>query len=270
MNSNIRHFNINFKGEIMKRMVVIVFMVLLAISIYSCKKGEVDQKYAAHYTEAVSSLLWCRGTSSSGTIKINPQIEVIDRDSFGRILFSYKEGFSADLKDLSSINIYAFLVMQAEDTDFVYFYEGNNYICVDFNNYQEESIQKQIDELKKSNDWEKEFNLNKCIKKCKSAKKILNSFDNNVKSYIKLKKKEVGADLRVCTSAQDNFGRTIISMSEFGMTPWVGKLIVCIIQPDGSVICSDDYNIVFDYYEYHNSLEALKNVANWNNEFITK
>jgi hypothetical protein len=53
-------------------------------------------------------------------------------------------------------------------------------------------------------------------------------------------------------------------MSEFGWTPWQGRLIVCIIQPDGSVICSDDCNLTFDYFEYHNNLQALKNEANWN------
>ena len=253
----------------MKRIGAIITVLFLAFSFSSCRYGILPEN-AAYYTEAINSLLWCRGNSSNGDKKYNPQIEIIDRDSFGRVLFSYKEGFSgADYEDLSDLNIYAFLIMQAEDDEFVYYYEDINYVCVNFADYREDICRCQIDELKVDNDWGKVFNTDKCIRRNKSTKKISSNFDSSVNSFIESKKKEVGTYLRVCPSGHDSFGRTIISMSEFGRTPWQGRLIVCIIQPDGSVFCSDDYNLTFDYFEYHNNLQALKNEANWNNEFIT-
>lgn len=252
----------------MKRIAAIITVLVLALSFSSCGQ-KIPTEYAAYYTETINSLLWCRGNSSDGEKMYNPQIEIIDRDPFGRVLFSYKEGFSVNRGVLSDLNIYAFLIMQAEDDEFVYYYEDDNYVCLNFTDYQEDVCHRQIDELKTVNDWGKEFNADKCIKKTKSTKKNRNNFDSNVKSFIDSKEKEVGDDLRTCISAQDNYGRTVISISEFGLTPWQGRLIVCIIQPNGSVICSDDYNLTFDYFEYHDNLQALKKEANWNNDFTT-
>ena len=252
----------------MKRIFATITVLVLALSFSSCYHP-ISPEYAAYYTETINSLLWCRGNSSYGEKKYNPQIEIIDKDSFGRVLFSYKEGFSVIRGVLSDLNIYAFLIMQAEDDEFVYYYEDDNFVCVNFADYREDVCHRQIDELKTANDWGKEFNADKCIKKTKSTKKNRSNFDSSVKGFIDSKEKEVGDYLRTCISAQDNYGRTVISMSEFGSTPWQGRLIVCIVQPDGSVICSDDYNLSFDYFEYHDNLQALKNEANWNNEFVT-
>ena len=186
---------------IMKRIVAIITVLFLAFSFSSCRYGILPEN-AAYYTETINSLLWCRGNSSDGDQKYNPQIEIIDRDSFGRVLFSYKEGFSgADHEDLSNLNIYAFLIMQAEDDEFVYYYEDVNYVCVNFADYRED------------------VNADKCIKMNKSTKQISSNFDSSVNSFIESKKKEAGTYLRVCPSGHDNFGRTIISMSEFGWTP---------------------------------------------------
>lgn len=251
----------------MKRFVVIMTFLVILLSLSSCR-DEIPGENAAYYTEAINSLLWCRGNSSDGTQKYAPEIGIVETDTYGRVLFSYKEGFSADNNDLSNLNIYAFLIMQATDDEFVYYYEDVNFVCLNYTDYREDVCSRQIDELKTDNDWGREFNSKKCIKKTKSTKPIRENYDGIVKDYIDLKKKEAGVDLRVCFSGQDNYGRILISMSEFGRNPCQGKLIVCIIQPDDSVICSDDYNLTFNYFEYYDDLQVLKNEANWNNEFI--
>lgn len=253
----------------MRRVGAILILLFLALSFSGCRNNILAED-AAYYTETINSLLWCRGNSSDGARIYRPKIEIVEKDAYGRVLFSYREGFSTDHEDLSSLNIYGFLIMQAEDDEFVYYYEDVNYVCVNFTDYREDVCSRKVDELKIANDWGKELNLDKCIKKIKSTRKIKNNLDSSVNGFIDKKEKEAGIDFRVCVSAQDDFGRTIISMSEFGGTPWQGRLIVCIIQPDGSVVCSDDYSLVFDYFEYSNDLQVLKDKANWNNEFIAE
>ncbi len=94
----------------MKRIFAIITVLVLALSFSSCYQP-ISPEYAAHYTETINSLLWCRGNSSYGEKIYNPQIEIIDRDSFGRVLFSYKEGFSVIRGVVSDLNVYAFLIM---------------------------------------------------------------------------------------------------------------------------------------------------------------
>ncbi|MBQ7828711.1 MAG: hypothetical protein IJ345_00365 [Clostridia bacterium] len=93
-------------------------------------------------------------------LKGSSQIEVLERDSYGRILYSYSCYNSITAKDVVAIAI-----CQKSDRDYVYFYED---ICYILGEYEDGDV----DALKATNDWESPYNESKM-----SRRKIKYTFD---------------------------------------------------------------------------------------------
>lgn len=77
-----------------------------------------------------------------------------EKDAYGRYLFSVDHG---------SICKNAFIIVQKEDSQnsIVYYYEGDSTLLVDNLHDLSEEEQKQLEDMKKKNDWNKPLDQNK-------------------------------------------------------------------------------------------------------------
>lgn len=148
----------------MKKVVVFFLIVCVLCSFfcfYGCKK-QYSGEYADLYTVAINSLLWNRGMSTVTDKLCDPDIQILETDTYGRVLFKYTEkSFNQD------ISFSSLLILQAKNEDSVYYYEDDNFICKEkksYNNTVDFEAQ-EIENLKKVNDWNQDVKIDKCIKK---------------------------------------------------------------------------------------------------------
>lgn len=115
------------------------------------------------YTVAVNSLLWNKGVGSLSDRACDPEIEVVETDNYGRVLFMYRE-----MPFSQNIVFSSLLIMQSTIDNYAYYYEDCNFICKDetppYSKVTSEFDVKDIEKLKQENDWNKELNLDKCKK----------------------------------------------------------------------------------------------------------
>ncbi len=114
------------------------------------------------YTVAINSLLWNKGHSNKSAKYCDSEISILENDEFGRTLFTYYEDYYTD------ISFSSLIIMQSSVDGYVYYYEDLNYLIkeqIAYSHTLEEFSQEEIDYLKEVNDWGKELDLSKCIKK---------------------------------------------------------------------------------------------------------
>lgn len=141
-------------------------MILFAGCNYKGYSGE----HTDLFTVAINSILWNCGHSYGADFAKDSEIEIIDRDEFGRILFRYQEKFySAGTMKLSAL-----IVSQYTFDSQVYYYEDCNYIVKD-RSVSLTFEQEEIERLKGINDWGKPINVDKCIGKTIIKKKHKNA-----------------------------------------------------------------------------------------------
>lgn len=243
----------------MKRICSILLGVILIFSFSGCKEDKYSGQYPELYTVAVNSLLWNKGISTETDKLCDPTITVMEKDDYGRILFEYTEkSFTQDIA-FSSL-----LIMQAKNEQFVYYYEDYNAYCKEKAPSNSATVvfnRQEIEELKTLNDWDKDIDLDKCVKKQISNKKrdipIQESVLDNIFSGIKGYRNNNAYYL-----TNDEYGRFIC---------------YCVVNTlEGNV--SDDKYIVllFDkelnysiyepstYYGYQSEFKEFKKMNNWN------
>jgi len=162
--------SVAYKGGFMKKLIIIVCLICCFIMngcfnmfmpLNSKYKGDVPHLY----TIAVNSLLWTWGYSVIPETETDPAIEILETDSFGRILFNY-----ASLIPLSGCEgESAYLICHYYDDKYVYFYEDSYlYYGLKTTEPSEEEVNKAKDDLeslKQANDWNKPLDADKCVRK---------------------------------------------------------------------------------------------------------
>ena len=116
------------------------------------------------YTVAINSVLWNNGHSFSADQYANPQIEIIEEDAYGRTMFMYYEKYYAG----ADMSFSALIICQSSNGNEVLYYENVNYIIKEQALYTQnltEFENEEIEQLKAANDWNKEIDLDKCIRK---------------------------------------------------------------------------------------------------------
>lgn len=86
------------------------------------------------------------------------EISIIETDSFGRVLYTYKESYFRN-----GVSFCSLLIVQKNDDGYVYYYEDFNFISKEGRN--SEFNAEEIELLKERNDWNEELNLEKCAQK---------------------------------------------------------------------------------------------------------
>ena len=69
--------------------VLLIFMMILTSCGYKGYSGDQLDLYSV----AINSVLWLNGHSWSADFECDPQIEIIDEDQYGRIMFTYYEKY---------------------------------------------------------------------------------------------------------------------------------------------------------------------------------
>ncbi|MDE6661571.1 MAG: hypothetical protein K2J93_07095, partial [Anaeroplasmataceae bacterium] len=74
--------------------VICILVLLFFIFWYNLfKYKEYTGEHPHLYTEAINSLLWTYGHSTAADKFCNSEIEIIEEDEFGRVLFEYNEKY---------------------------------------------------------------------------------------------------------------------------------------------------------------------------------
>lgn len=129
----------------------------------ACSYKGYSGNYPDLYTVAINSLLWNGGHSTGADRYCDSEIKVLEKDEFGRILFTYYEKEFG----MGTRSIFALIVSQYSEDGYVYYYEDCNYLNAEPEKHitSQQFSQEEIENLKVENDWDKEINLVKCTKK---------------------------------------------------------------------------------------------------------
>ncbi|MDE6442423.1 MAG: hypothetical protein K2L12_06730 [Clostridia bacterium] len=195
----------------MKNKIALVLSLTLIIMLFSgCGYKGYSGKDADLFTEAVNSVLWNVGHSSGADWFKDSEIEVIEKDGYGRTLYTYYERYYVG----TELSFTALLIAQHSSDGFVYYYEDCNFIIKEQERYPLESVkftQDEIIKLKAENDWGSEINLEKCIKQEISKTKRKIPYDDQTiidKAVEKLGHAESGYDSQLyylTSDCGDNF-----------------------------------------------------------------
>ena len=158
----------------MKRIILMILLIFTTI-LTSCGYSGYSGNRSDLYSVASNSVLWLNGYSWGADFVRDPIIEVIEEDSYGRTMFTYYEKYYKG----SDISFSALIICQDSNEKEVFFYEDINYIIKEQKLYYpniENFTDDEIAYLKSINDWNKEINYDKCVRKdiSKSKQKIPN------------------------------------------------------------------------------------------------
>jgi len=107
------------------------------------------------YSTAQYSLLGQRGYIPDHHVRhgFDPSIRILEKDAFGRILFTYSEQQFQDQR-----HGYVLLIVQKVDTEFVYFYPHYNFIIsLNHRDWNASFMDKFVNELKEANSWNRQM-----------------------------------------------------------------------------------------------------------------
>ncbi len=128
---------------------LVLMLVLLLVSLLSTGCG---YRYKGEYPE-LCSVAWANiptlnGGMSNGEVVYDPEIQVLETDRYGRILFSYTEDIDGQW--------FYILVMQSADEQYTYYYPDDCYIKMVYEErYSTLDVSaEEIASLKELNDWE--------------------------------------------------------------------------------------------------------------------
>ena len=229
--------------------------------------GYYSGKHVDLYTVAVNSVLWNKGYMSHTERLTNPQIKIIEKDEFGRTLFTYYE------KGYGCVSFSSLMVSQGSVDGYVYYYEDKNYLLRQENSTEkiQDFTNEEIDRLKSVNDWGKEVDLQKCTKKQIDKRKQKIPIDTEV-----IKEKAV-AELNIVSFDETRD----LSYMDYLTGDANGNFIVygVIFTPkfeDGIRVCyaafvNSDFEIIdwlvpSDLYNYQNDLINFKEKNGWSNQ----
>lgn len=166
----------------MKRIILMILLIFTAI-LTSCGYSGYSGDHSDLYSVAANSVLWLNGYSWGADYECDPSIEVIEEDSYGRIMFTYYEKYYKG----AQISFSALIICQDSNEKEVFFYEDINYIIKEQKIYTQNTknfTDEEIAYLKLINDWDKEINYDKCVRKDKVTSKQKLSSEKEIQNLI--------------------------------------------------------------------------------------
>lgn len=152
------------KNTKMRICALILVLVLSLTSLSSC----IYPGYMGEYPE-LCSVAWANlvdiiGHWSDGEMQGGPYVDILETDSYGRVLFSYSEHqYVGDAKSGYLECVYL-MVMQKKDDLNAYYYPEDCYYCVkvDVDEIEHSYDPDVVEHLKLLNDWDKPIDTAKC------------------------------------------------------------------------------------------------------------
>lgn len=120
------------------------------------------------YTVAVHNIFAIYGYESNGEVSYDPDIQIIETDDYGRVLFFYSErydGYTGDGVDYGM----AVVIMQSSRDGYVWYYRDRCYMpCFDqaddWETVSASLMPEDLEALKRANDWNQELKEEDCAK----------------------------------------------------------------------------------------------------------
>jgi len=170
----------------MKKTLVLLLSVFLLLASLGFLSGCGYEGYSGDhldlYTVAINSVLWNNGHSFSADRYTDSQIEILDEDRYGRTIFTYYEKYYAG----GGISFSALIICQSSNEKEVFYYEDVNYIVKEQKHTPnlKEYEKEEIEQLKAANDWNREIDYDKCIKKEITRQKPAVPYEQDVENRI--------------------------------------------------------------------------------------
>lgn len=244
---------------------LILLSTFMLLIITGCFYRGYSGNYSDLYTVAINSVLCNNGHSFSADKYVNPKIEIIEKDMYGRIMFTYYEKYYAG----ADISFSSLIICQQSNEKNVFYYEDINYIIKEqtlyeqnINSFENEEIEK----LKAVNDWNKEINLEKCIKKEITKHKPIIPYEKEVKSKIltelNLKDKEYSLFVNFLTSDSDDTNFIIYGFVRINNEE--GIYFIGFVEVNNESVEKINFLIPLNVFDYKTELIEFKKINNWN------
>lgn len=269
----------NFKKTI--SLLIFICLTIFSLSICGgCVYPGYRGDYPALYTEAICSVLGVMG-HYDGSSPCDSEINILETDDYGRVIYTYYED-----------GTFAVCIMQKADEDYVYYYPDFNFIKTsdytwgkDINETVNNSFSEEdITNLKELNDFDKEFDISKCIKTTITRKKTTYKFSRETEKKLEKLCKQYAKDSgckgedsvyrysEYCTS--DDYGRKLFYIygihrdvngtgEHYSKRKTMYFHLAIIFNPDWSY---DETNSLLGLKDdnYQNDLKEFKQLHNWN------
>ena len=243
---------------------VIVF--LIGIMLMGCTDKK-DKTYTGEYPElysvAINSLLGAEGYFIS-EVWFDSRILPLEEDAHGRRIFLYFEN--------AQISSYSLLISQKSDDKYVYFYPDYNFISIVkevedtdlIATSEKDFLLEDVEELKIKNDWDKELDLEKCVKVEIVREKAMGPI--SIKNLQEPYEKALGED-----AYSYKYNTSFFIMDDYGRSMYLGigtwgsdRFVVMIFQPDGTYEEKGYFMDIEDAQKYQDQLKAFKEANDWN------
>ncbi len=237
----------------MKKIIMILTVCLVSVGIYSCGNYsfEYEGDYSNLYTQAINVIPGTKGFIQS-EIRFNPEIDILEYNDNGKILFTYFED--------NNISSYSLLVMQYSDENEVCYYSDQNFISSLDNEFSES----EIEEIKIDNDWNSEIDGNriKCseIARTKQDSPLTYKQIAPLYEYIFPDDEHFPDDRNLDYYISDDYGRVLIVAEARLSNEWV----IMLFNPDGTYDSEEGYRIFTDYFTYQEDLNDFLESSPWN------
>lgn len=245
----------------MKKMLLTILLLFMMI-LTSCRYNGYSGNYSNLYSVAINSVLWLNGHSWDADYECNPYIEIIDEDQYGRIMFTYYEKYYSG----ADISFSALIICQDSNEKEVFYYEDVNFLVKEqvlYSQNIEQFTEEEIEYLKLINDWNKEMNYDKCVRKeiAQNKPKIPN--DKEIKKQIidefKLISGEYSLFLDFLTNNLDN--SKYIVYGYIRKSEQEGIYFIGLVDEDDFIKLSTI--IPSNVYDYITEFVEFKKLNNW-------
>lgn len=247
-----------------------VFAAIISLSLVMCLAGCRYKGYSGEnvdlFTAAINSVLWNNGHSYSTDWYKNPDIEVVERDKYGRTLFRYYEKYYAG----GGISFSSLIVCQHADDEYAYYYEDVNFIIVEedkTNSAMGKFDDEKVNQLKAANDWNREIQLEKCVKKKLTRKKPdipygKEMIENKIVDAFKLKKNDYRILMDILTRDPKNDSFIMYGYILYGESENI--LFVGLVTATHEMVTDVKFLVPSNLYEYQSELTEFKKANGWN------
>ncbi len=249
----------------MKKTRLLLLSIFMVIILTGCFYRGYSGNYSDLYTVAINSVLWNNGHSFSADKFVNPEIEMIDKDKFGRTMFTYYEKYYAG----ADISFSSLVICQHSNEKEVFYYEDINYIVKEQTLYEQNIIDfedEEIEQLKTLNDWNQTINLDKCIKKeiTKQKPKIPHEQEvkDNVVEEFQLDNKE-GYALFVNFLTSDSDETNFIIYGFIWKNDVEGIYFIGVVENSNESIKKINFLIPLNVFDYKTEFIEFKKINNW-------
>ena len=274
----------------MKNIIRICALVLLLVLSLSSLCACVYPGYMGEYPELCSvawtNLVDINGHWSDGEMMGGPYVDVIETDSYGRVLFSYSERQYIDNPDGTYFECVYLVVMQKKDETSAYYYPENCYYCVtvDVDNEEYSYDADVIAKLKLLNDWEKPIDESKCdstaiVTKRPDGKVKNGDNDTFLEGVIRRYHERSGRYISPKNISFVGYSR-FVTVDDYGRELWTvytefeeytekmeihySYKFLIVVMPDGS--CDESTVVLLeDTYNAQDAVKSIKEANNWNN-----